>query len=409
MQDSFVSLFLEFTKEFESPTSFWKWSAYGAVAATLRTNCSIKWGTSNLYPNLFILLLADSAAYRKDAGPELVEELLKENAHTKVISGRASFQGIIDELSQDIGNKKTGIPLRGGSGIIIAKEFTAFFVEDPQLIQMLTEGYAYAADYEYTLRGGKTRVKDRCINLLGGSNETLLRDMYNERASYGGLLRRTCLIKPDKRRPANPLIDGVTHIDDTKKKQLLLKLNVIKNLKGQFVLTDAAKQLYREWYTDLYNSYEKIEDKTGFLQGVHSLIVKLAMVLAANDETMQINESIIKLAINEILSLKENYMAYAMSSGKHPQANLAATILQKLWMKCNSPNGHPKGLKKHEILFEHWNEISSEDLDKLIQTLEAAGMVMMIPQGSEPSWELTQKAKSIWLNNQKVQGSGATN
>src|SRR6267143_2042527 len=181
----FVSIFIDLTNKFESPTSFWKWSAYAAIAATLRFNCYLNWGTTKLYPNLYVLLLADSAAYRKDAGPELVEELLKELSHTKVITGRASWQGIVDELSQDTGNKKTGIPIKHGAGIIIALELTAMFVEDSSLIKMMTEAYAFVPEYDYILRGGKTKIKNRCITLLGGSNETLLRSFYTAEASYG--------------------------------------------------------------------------------------------------------------------------------------------------------------------------------------------------------------------------------
>lgn len=389
----FVSQFIEFTKDFESPTSFWKWSAYGAIAATLRYNCYIKWGTSNLYPNMYILLLADSAAYRKDAGPELVSEILKECSHTKVISGRASWQGIVDELATDIGNKNTGTPIKNGAGVIIATEFTAFFVDDPNLIKMMTEGYAYVEEFDYTLRGGKTKVKKRCISLLGGSNETLLRDFYTTQASYGGLLRRTCLIKPDKRRPGNPLMEATDHLSKGNKQILIDKIKEIQRLQGEFKFTIEAKKAYKEWYLELYDSYDKIEDKSGFIQGAHSLIVKLAMIIAAANNSLEINEKIITRAIKEILALKENYATYIMGSGKNPHADLSAKLLAEMWRM----NGTT--YKRREILLRHWNEISSEDLDKLIATLESAGLIILSPTGHEPAWILSNKAKEIFLKN----------
>lgn len=401
----FVESFCDITKNFESPLSFWKWSSYGAVAATLRYNCNLKWGTSNLYPNLYILLLADSAAYRKDAGPELVGELLKECAHTKVIMGRASWQGILDELSQDIGNKKTGVPIRNGAGTIIAMEFTAAFVEDPNLIKMMTEGYSYVEEFEYTLRGGKTKIKHRCINMLGGSNETLLRDLYNIQASYGGLLRRTCLIKPDKRRPPNALMDSKDHMSIGDKKLLVDQLKVIQNLKGEFNITPDAKVAYKDWYVDLYNSYDKLDDRSGFIQGVHSLIMKLAMIIAASQNILIIDEKIINRAIKEILALKENYVTFMMGSGRNPQANMGATILATLWQYHNSSNGVIKSLKRRDILLKHWNEISSEDLDKLLTTLEGAGLIQMIPHGNEPSYQLTNTAKDAFLKNVQSKSS----
>lgn len=400
----FVTLFVDYTKEFESPTSFWTWAAYAGIAATLRSNCHIKWGSSNLYPNIYVLLLADSAAYRKDAGPDLISDLLKESSHTKVIKGRSSWQGIVDELSQDIPNKKSGVPLRGGSGIIIATEFTASFVEDNHLIQMMTEAYSFESEYEYTLRGGKVKIKDRCLTLLGGSNETLLRDLFNAKATYGGLLRRTCLIKPDKRRPPNALVDGNTSLDPTKKKSLLDFLNRIKTLKGEFVLSHDAKVAYRDWYHKLYESYDKFDDKTGFVQGIHTLIIKLSMIIAASYEVLIIDETMINRAIKEVINLKENYTNYTMGAGKHPQANMGALIISSLWQESLTNGSH--GIKRRDILLKYWNEISSEELDKLIITLEAAGLINMIPRGNEPNYILTQNAKDIFLKDMQTKSKG---
>ena len=391
---NFISSFIEFTKDFESPTSFWKWSAYGAIAATLRYNCKYKWATGELYPNLYILLLADSAAYRKDAGPKLVAKLLKECAHTKVVQGRASWQGIVDELSQDKGNKKTGVPIRGGAGLVIATEFTATFVADLSLIKLMTEGYEYEEEYDYTLRGGQVKIKNRCISILGGSNETLLRGFYTAEAINGGLLRRTCLIKPDKKRPGNALTEDDDYLKEDQIKFLITQLKEIQKLNGNFKLNLEAKIAYKEWYLDLYNNYDKFDDRTGFVQGIHSLVIKLAMILAAAQNTLEISELLITQAIKEILALKENYTVYAMGVGKNPQANMGAIVLSTLWQHSNNGTGL---LKRRDILLKYWNEISSEDLDKLLTTLESAGLVRMVPAGSEPAYELTKTAKEAFL------------
>ena len=391
---NFVSSFIEFTKEFESPTSFWKWSAYGAIAATLRHNCKYKWATGELYPNLYILLLADSAAYRKDAGPKLVAKLLKECAHTKVVQGRASWQGIVDELSQDKGNKKTGITIRGGAGLVIATEFTATFVADLSLIKLMTEGYEYEEEYDYILRGGQVKIKNRCISILGGSNETLLRSFYTSEAIHGGLLRRTCLIKPDKKRPGNALTEDDDYLKEDQIKFLILQLKEIQKLNGNFKLNFGAKTAYKEWYLDLYNNYDKFDDKTGFVQGIHSLVIKLAMILAANQNTLEVSEQIITQAIKEVLALKENYKVYAMGIGGNLQANMGAILLSTLWQHSNNGTGL---LKRRDILLKYWNEISSDDLDKLLATLESKDLIKMDLVGSEPAYGLTEAAKEAFL------------
>ena len=386
----FVSLFLELTKQYESPTSFWRWSCYAGIAALLRNNIFHPWGTTKLYPNIYVLLLADSAKFRKDAGPSLIEELLREISHTKVISGRASWQGILDELSQDIGNKKTGVPLKGGSAIIIAPELSAFFVSDTQLIPMITDGYAFAAEFPYTLRGGKVVVKNRCITLLAASNETLLREVYDMRANEGGLLRRTYLIKPDEMRLPNALMETTDSMSDADKKVLLLELNRIKILAGEVTKTKEAKDLYVNWYKELYKKYSDHDDRTGFYYGIHALVFKLAIIIAASYYSLCITEAMMEEAIKQVIALKNNYNAYAMGTGRNPQANMTAIILLAMWQS----NGTK--WKRRDLLLKYWNEISSEDLDKLIATIEQAGLIRMIPIGSEPAYELTDVAREAF-------------
>jgi len=316
--------------------------------------------------------------------------------------GRASWQGITDELATDAGNKRTGVPIKDGAAIIIALELTSSFVEDPSLIKMMTEGYAFMAEYEYILRKGKTKVTNRCINLLGGSNETLLRDMYNTQASYGGLLRRTCLIKPDGRRPPNSLDDPTSLMPIAHKQILLDQLDIIKNLKGEFIRTIDARRIWKDFYIKLYNSYEYVKDKSGFVEGAHTLISKLAMLIAASQNTLVITEAIIYKAIDEILSLKENYTSFMLGAGKNPHANLGAIILSTLWNYYQSSNGVVKSLQRREILLKHWNEISSEDLDKLLLTLEGAALIKMVPSGNGPGYILTDEAKNIFIKDPKT-------
>jgi len=58
---NFINDFITLTSEYESPTSFWRWSAYAVVAATLRNNVHIQAGLRRIYPNIYVVLLADSA------------------------------------------------------------------------------------------------------------------------------------------------------------------------------------------------------------------------------------------------------------------------------------------------------------------------------------------------------------
>jgi len=353
--DDFVSKFIEYTKEYESPTSFWKWSAYATIAATLRYNVYYPHGLGKVYPNIYVILLADSAEYRKDAGLKLSSELLRELANTKVIEGRASFQAISEALMQDLPNRQRGTALKGGACIILAPEIASFFVNDPQLIPVLTDWYDYREESPINLKGntGPVVIKNRCINILAASNETFLKEVYDDRATYGGLLRRTFMIKPDQTRPPNSLMYVDLSKYDTK--PLILLLEAIAALKGEVTRTDEAAQAYDKWYKDLYAKYKTHPDRTGVLQSMHTSALKLAIIIAAAKGTLEITKEIILDAIEDVTSLKANYEAYAMGIGKSDQSRIGARILNMLWkVKDNR-------MTRQEILLQVWADISAEE------------------------------------------------
>src|SRR5674476_1160462 len=174
---NFVELFLEHTQYYESPGSFWKWAAYTAIGAVLRDNCFRTLGDHRVYPNLYTLLLADSAVHRKGHPIKLCEELVKRAKSTKVISGRSSIQGILDELSRGETDKVTGKIISGGSALFSASELSAGIVNDPEAVKILTDIYDFKEEYTSRLRGsGVFRIKNICFSLIAASNEELLID-----------------------------------------------------------------------------------------------------------------------------------------------------------------------------------------------------------------------------------------
>jgi len=381
--------FIAATNEYESPTSFWRWAAYALVAGTLRDNVFLDHGIRRTYPNIYVVLLADSAEYRKSGPFVPVVSLLNQSARTKVFHGRTSIQSVLQDLSQDIGNAYAkGITMKGGCAVLIAEEIASFFVDDVQCIPILTDIYDYRESYPYTLKSGKIIIKNLCITMLAASNETFLKEVYTNRAVYGGLLGRTFMVKPDERRKANSLLD----IDPGKfnKDKLLADLRIISELKGAVVLTSEAKKRYDAWYKDLYNLYGKLKDRTGVTTRIHTGVLKLAIILATARGEMVIQEGDIEEAVIQTTSLRANYEVYAMSSGKGTQAEIGSIFLNTLF---ESPGNQ---LSKKDILMRHWHEMTSEELDKLVVTLDQAGLITTYVNGSSVGYKMTDKCLEVF-------------
>lgn len=391
---NFVDEFISHYKEYESPTSFWRWAAYCTISATLRTKVYYSHGTSRIYPNVYVVLLADSAEYRKGAPVMAARSLVAITRATKLFSGTASIQAILEEMSQDVADKN-GMPLKGGACLITADELASFFVSDPRLVPLLTDLWEPRTGedvYEYKLRSGSVKVKDMCTSILAASNETFLREVYDSRAVYGGLLGRTYMIKPDETRPPNSLMFMEDHEKYSKSKEQLVKtLLKIKQLNGNVTKSKKAAAIYDDWYNDLYRKYKKHPDKTGVLQRMHTNVLKLAIVLAAGCNSLEITEGIFEEAILQVTALKQNYEVYVMSSGKSSLAEIGTKLLVGMYESEN------RQVTRKAFLMANWSEVTAEDFDKVVDTLRQAEMLdASVKSNGDIFYQMTEKAVNIF-------------
>lgn len=204
---NFISDFLEFTKEAESPTQFLRWSAIGCIGAVLRDNVYIDANFGRVYPNLYVILVARSGACRKGLPLKVTKSLISKVNNTKIIDGRTSIQAVVAELAKNYtqhtpGGK--GYVVQGASGLLYTEELAAFMVDDKATIPILTDLYDYREEWTNHLKSSDTeRLKNVCLSMIAASNETFLKEVYTKSALYGGLLGRTVIIYEQKRRHKN--------------------------------------------------------------------------------------------------------------------------------------------------------------------------------------------------------------
>lgn len=385
----YVTLLMDYAKDYESPNSFWRWSAYSTVSSILRFNVYLQHKAGKIYPNTYTILLADSARYRKGMSLSIVNELVAEVNNTKVFNGTASVQGILDKLSQDIPIKGKGLSIKGGGCLILAEELASFFVDDPRLLPLLTNMYDYKPEFPYDLRGASFTIKNLCVTLLGASNEIFLREVYTTKAVYGGLLRRTLLVKPDSTRNPNSLFDPDKLVDPimaaNQKAELIRILLEISKMSGPVTMTYMAAKIYDAWYKELYPNYDKFGGRTGFVEGIHTLILKIALAKAAARGVMTINDQIIEEAILEVTALKPNYEVYSMQAGGSDDAKKATIVIHAIWKApgCCA--------RKQDILMKYWNDLSADDFERVIRTFIEGGLVTITPNGTNPTYTLTKE------------------
>lgn len=384
---SFVSKFLEHTKTYESPGSFWQWSAYTTISAALRDNVWRDLRDIKVYPNIYVLLLAPSGIYRKGLPVDMCKQLLTAISNTKIIAGRSSIQAILDDIGHTETDNKGKIKPKGAA-IFIAPELTAGLVSDQAAIGILTDIYDLKTDYTSHLKGtGKKKIDKVVFSMLAASNETLLREVYDVRAMQGGLLARTFLVTPNEFRPGNTLFDKSDNKESFK--NLVTLLEEISVLRGEFQFsTDAIKE-YEKWYHSFRESYKNKTDKAGVTGRIHMSIFKLSMILSANDLNMEIQQKHMEEAINLGIGLIPNYNHLVVGSGKSDISEAGALFLQEI----SKADGEV--MSRKDFLRKHWSSCDSETLDRVTTTLESAGLIQQVVTGTTMQFALTDKCKEI--------------
>lgn len=365
----------------------------------MRDSCYKDEGDTNLYPNIFVLLMADSAISRKAKPIKMVEEFINRVNNTKVISGRSSVQAILDELHKGETDKETGKIKAGGSAIFIAPELSAGVVADPQAVSIITDIYDYHEAYPSRLRGSGTFIiKKVCFSMLAASNKALLTDVYDSRAVHGGLLGRTFLVIPNEFRPANSLFEtqkGDVEREVTKNK-LYDVLLAISKLSGPFLFCQDAKAEYDSWYKPFRESYKDRPDKSGIAGRIHTGIMKLSMILAVNnDQALVVRKEHVEESITECMSLMPNYTQLIVGTGKSDNAEIGMIVLNDIY---SAPD---QILSRKKILQRHWSVFNDEQLDRLIATLVGGGLVKDVFEDDGVSYRITEKCIDMLFSKKK--------
>lgn len=381
---NFIDEFLKFTSELESPTSYLRWAAISAVAATLRDNVWLATGpSSKLYPNIFVLLIGPPAL-GKGRSMKIASVILKAmTSNTKIIEGSASMQAVIKTL----GTTETGKP-KGASAILYAEELSAFFQRDIQNIELLTDLWDYHETYDRTLISWSVRLSNVCLTMLAGSNEILLRQIFNETALFGGLLSRTITVLEHKKRHKKLLVN--TDPNSYNAQFLIKHLNALTQVRGPVTFEPDA-------FTELEKFHESWDEeanrsKSGIEGRLITHIQKVSLILAMSDGEMEkvIRKSHVEQAIDLMMALYRNYQLLSMESGGSQVAQPAAILLRLL---ATAPN---YTLERRGILRKNFGEFDLERLDTTVATLEAADLICVIMNGNEVWYKLTGKALEMY-------------
>jgi len=400
---SWIDEIMASTKEMESPRSFFYWSALATISAVVKDNVWLnRGGAFNLYPNIYVMLLAGSAL-KKGAPIALSKDIVRAVNNTKLIVGRSSIQGILAKLQR--GQSEPGGKINAkAAGYVVASELSSSLVEDPAAFNCLTDLYDRhwnSGDWESLLKSEQFTIKNPILSMLVATNDPHLKEFVKEKDIYGGFFGRMFVIKEEKVSRLNSLVDELEFPPNPDK--FVPYMKQIAALSGQFKNLSKSEpqgKLYDEWYMDFYGQVakQKIEDPTGTIGRFGDSILKIAMLLSLSERpVLEITMS----AMEESIHVCEKFMEGIRRStinvkGKAQFADQKALIIGE--MLSRSSTDGVRRISREQLLKKFWMHINSDELDIIMRSFDENKMIKPHNMGGVLVYEMTDQIANELTN-----------
>lgn len=406
--------------ELESPVSFWWWGALVTISAVVKDNVWLDRHIHNLYPNIYVMLHADSGL-KKGPPISMAKRLVGMVGNTRIISGRSSIQGIMKDLG-------TGRTLKGGTvindscGFICSSELSSSIVEDKVATTILTDLYDRQynmGEWRSLLKMETFELKNPTLSMFTATNEAHSQDFFAKKDVQGGFFARTFIIYENKANRSNSLLVPLTNPPSYEASAAYLKelaklrgpfsplasqsiseehpFEYIHPESGEVAYFSKAGIVYEVWYhqfkEQVLNQVQK--DETGTLNRFGDSVLKVAMLLSlARAPVLTIDEQSMTDAIEACQRLIGAVRVTTLGSrGLSQQATLKSKIIHELVNRDNHQISRTMLLNKMMMHYSQANE-----LDELLSSFEQAGIIKLNILGNQVIYEMPKHVAQEWRN-----------
>lgn len=407
---SWLDKLVEQHSELETPLNFWRWSGIAAISAVLKDNVWMDRQIYNLYPNIYVMLHAESGL-KKGPAVSLAKQLVTLVNNTKIISGRSSIQGILKEMG-------TGYTIPGGKVVnksvafICSSELSSSIVDDPVATKILTDLFDRqynVGEWRSLLKSESFNLKNPTLTMLTATNEAMSDSFLTKSAMQGGFFARTFIIYETQRNKSNSLTYPM--INPPNVPVLAEHLKEIAKLNGPFqplalmtptehhsrpkkkddrtVYFSEAGLIYDDWYDNFLINVDLMEskDETGTLNRFGDAVLKVAMLLSlATEAKLEIDPISMREAINISEKLVGNIRRATIGKGGISASNvLKGMIINELLIRENHQVTRIMLMKK---MWMHYSD--SNEFDNMMQSFDSSGMIKTSSVGNQILYTMPQ-------------------
>lgn len=355
---NWLESYLEYTKRQESPEIFNFWVGISVVSTTVDRKVWVDLDTFRVYPNHYIVVLADSSIYRKSTSLNIGVKLLRKSGYTRFAPDKITDAGIWNRLGRFYKENDKG-------NILVYSDELRLFLSPEEayksVVPTLTRAYECPDLMEKeTITGGEKQVGNVCFNVLVATNPTDFSKIFPETIIGQGFGPRCHIITPGILRNKN----SKPRLNRKIEENLIKDLGEINRLNGEIKIKEEAWEWYDNWYINSHN-LPNDESLDGFYGRKQIHILKLAQVLSISEsDNMVIENKHIQESLKHIERLEQGMI---LSYRKIGQSDLNSRS-EKLLKQIVRYGGE---VTRSKLLKMNWGTLSATELNEIISNLIA--------------------------------------
>lgn len=311
LQNEFLNLYLQYVEETESPRLFHIWSALSGIAACLGRRVYLPFGTGDIFPNIYTLLVGPPAVKKSSAMLRTRKLLAKSTSirfapddtsgkHQGLLTAMAGnkdeqAEQLFDEVEKMNGAIGSTLQTNGHdildkiSGFhfdikdketmyVTSEEFTSFIgTNNTEMLTFLLRMWD-GSEYRYKLTKSEVFLEEPLLNIVGCTTPTALAKALPTEAVGQGFMSRVILVYSYTKYKRIPWPVIAKELEPQIQDLFSILFN---SFEGEFEIDPTAKRYFE---TSLYDKQLKFNDPRflHYKDRRHQHLLKLAMLLAAS-------------------------------------------------------------------------------------------------------------------------------
>lgn len=383
---NFISSYVDYTRHQEASTKIHKWVAISIIAAALERKVVLNRGFYLLFPNLYTFIIGASGIVRKSTSTGIGVDLLRNLENFRMMSERLTAASLIQQLerSGDI-YKANGYDTRQSAIFCYASELSVFLKEVfGSISELLTTFYDCQPNdatkpWVYETKGeGQVKIFGPCLNILGASTPTWLRECIPADQMEGGFSSRVIFVvetDPPSKFVAWPEVDKATN---EMRPKLIETLAHIHTLVGEFKPTEESKVWFSAWYEKHMRGLISRTDArfSGYYGRKGDLLLKVAMVFSvAESDELLLKPEHLEQASNALDELEKSMFDAFGSVGKNEFSAETHSVWNTIRREVAIPHSKLLGI--------YWRDLGHAEMLKITETLHRMNKIRAETVGTE--------------------------